>query len=242
MVHTLPPWTSKYKMLKIFGQIDSGELAARLGALSLQDRRGNLVWCDDFESPVTKWTHTATGTGASVALSADYSTLGSQSMKITTSASTAESSLISRYFTLPPQTRIGCEFMCMPVDSKMVCTLIMNGYDGSNFYDPRVRVNFATDVVQYYHITEGWKTIDSDLKFYDGIKTWLFVKLVFDWDTKKYVRLMVGKEEYDLSAQSIKSSGSGAEPLLSLEIWATPSENASHIIYLDNVVLTQNEN
>jgi len=228
-------------MTTIFGQIDQGELAARLGSLSLQDRRGSFVWYDDFEAAVSKWTHQATGTGAAVALSTDYSNLGAQSMKITTSASTAQSSLISRYFTLPPNTRVGVECMLRPHDSKMVATIIMNGYDGDNFYDPRVRVNFDTDVVEYYNSAGNWVEIESDLKFYDGIGTWLFIKLVFDWDTKKYVRLMVGKEEYDLSAQSIKVGDSALEPLLSLELWATPSENASHILYIDNVILTQNE-
>lgn len=228
-------------MIKIFGQIDSGELAARLGGLSLSDRRGSYVWYDDFEAAATKWAHVTPGTGDAIELSTARCFTGSQSMKLTSPDSTLVSCAMERYFTLPPNTRIGVECMFMPNDSKMLATINVSGYDGSAYYIPAVRVNFDTDVVQYYNSAAAWTTIEDDLGFFDGINMWLFVKLVFDWDTKKYVRLMVGKEEYDLSAQSMRTSGSGLEPFVNIAISATPTENANHILYVDNVILTQNE-
>ncbi|GAH58675.1 unnamed protein product, partial [marine sediment metagenome] len=50
MVHTLPDYSTKYKMTNLFGNLDNSELAARIKPLSMLDRAGHLIWYDDFEA------------------------------------------------------------------------------------------------------------------------------------------------------------------------------------------------
>ncbi|GAI49683.1 unnamed protein product, partial [marine sediment metagenome] len=42
---------------------DMGELAARLSSIVEYDRRGDVVYLDDFEEPVLKWSPLAAGAG-----------------------------------------------------------------------------------------------------------------------------------------------------------------------------------
>ena len=49
MVHTLPDYSTKYRMTNVFGNIDHSELAARLGSPSTFDRRGNIIFMDSTQ-------------------------------------------------------------------------------------------------------------------------------------------------------------------------------------------------
>ena len=82
MVHTLPPWTSKYRLVKIFANVDVAELVVRLGSPVSFDRRGNVVLIDDFAASVIKWSYPGYGTGNGHELSTAWAKSGSQSLKL----------------------------------------------------------------------------------------------------------------------------------------------------------------
>ena len=73
MAHTLPPWTSKYKLTEVFSGIDVNELAVRLGSPVNLDRRGNIVFIDDVEHALRKWEVSTTGDRGSCNVNANYS-------------------------------------------------------------------------------------------------------------------------------------------------------------------------
>jgi len=241
MVHTLPPWTTKYKMTKIFGQIDTGELAARLGSPSVEDRRGNVVWYDDFEGASKKWAYTVTGAGSAVALNAAYSWRGSQAMKITTADDPDDVCGIDKYFNLPSETRIGVEIHALFRHTKEKLYIVMTGYDGGHYYDAELIFDRENLTLEYLDSDNVPQTLDNSVSYYSGYEQWLLMKLVIDWDTKKYVRAIVGDTEYDLSTYNIRTVASLENPILWTVIWGYPTDANNHDIYIDDFILTQNE-
>ena len=69
MAHGTPDWGVTAGAVTTYQVTDLGELAVRLGSPISHDRRGDVIWWDDFECTLNKWQTVANGAGSSVALS-----------------------------------------------------------------------------------------------------------------------------------------------------------------------------
>lgn len=241
MVHTLPPWTTKYRMTKIFGQIDTGELAARLSSPVTFDRRGNVVWLDDFEGISVNWGNGGAGSGNSQVIHSDRSWTKTNSMKLVTGASANNTSYIRKHMYFPSSTKIGIEAYFCPTASNQEISLIIYGYDGDDEYT--AAVTWDPTAKKLYYMNSGGDPVELGSGFeVDSLyEYWLPIKLVIDFDTKKYVRVLSANAEWDLSAQSLKTTGSEIHPGLRLWILIKTTVNAAKTCYVDNVIFTQNE-
>lgn len=241
MVHTLPDGTTKYRMVTVFGQIDSGELAARLGSLSTLDRRGNIIWMDDFEGgATTKWA-TSIDAGGSAAISNTRAWMGTQSMKTITNAAAGDSVALAKAFALPTQHTMGIEIMYHMSLGKPIVYIRLMGYDGTNYFVGHVEYNHNTQKLYYYdsggNPVELTRT-DSNVTI---LEPWFLMKLVVDWDTKKYMRFIFCGSTYDLSAHALQSIGSGVKKHIEVYIYNEAGTNAAATVYFDNFIFTQNE-
>jgi len=241
MSHTLPDYTTKYKLAKIFGNVDNAELAARLGACSTMDRRGNLIWYDDFEAAAAvKWT-IFTDVGATAALSTDRAWMGNQSMKTVTPAVINNSASLTKIFSLPPERRMGAEFMFCITTEKPVIILGVYGYDGTSNVIGGIKYDHNLEKLYYFNSAGAF----IELPLYDSLlittEHWFYVKLVVDWDTKKYVRLIFSSTEYDLSSIDLRTIASIVKKYITVEIKNMAGTNAAATVYFDNFILTQNE-
>ncbi|MFH1593720.1 MAG: hypothetical protein ABID09_03365, partial [Candidatus Omnitrophota bacterium] len=89
MAHTNPDYTSKGKLNTITASTDNAELAVRLGSVVTFDRRGNVIFIDDFEGATLFWTTGGAGVGNVEALTAAWGKSGSQSCELTAGAGAA---------------------------------------------------------------------------------------------------------------------------------------------------------
>ncbi len=97
-------------------QIDKGgqdislsETASRLGSIDTFDRRGQVLWMDDFEGGISKWTLSGDA-GYTIAASTDYAESGLVSCKMVTNAVLNNYAQIARMMPIPSLSKIGCEF------------------------------------------------------------------------------------------------------------------------------------
>ena len=109
MVHTLPDYTTKYKTVRVFANLDHAELAARINNINTYDRRGNIMWWDDFEGSILLWDIGGSGTGRNAELSTAEPLVGSQCCKLTTGDAINNEGGIFRFFQLPTTTTLGAE-------------------------------------------------------------------------------------------------------------------------------------
>ena len=222
-------------------EIGLDELACRNKGQSYRDRRGEIIWWDDFENTPQKWAYQETGVGAVVGHNTDYAHLGGQCMKILTSGTNLQYSAISGYFTPPPLTRIGAEFYLYFDDPELDFLLVLDGWDGSNYYNSTLRFEAADLDLSYKNQGGTYTDLDTDVNLYTNVMEWIYFKLVIDWKEKKYIRCIVGDTEYDLTGFNIRSTASANKPLLNVTLQVSTTDNAAHSMYIDDFILTQNE-
>lgn len=241
MVHTLPDWTTSHEMLTIFGQIDTGELAARLGALTTLDRRGNIIWMDDFEGGDTKKWATSIDAGGSAAISNTRAWMGTQSMKTITNAAAGDSAALAKAFALPTQHTMGIELMFHMSLGKPLVYIRLIGYDGTHYWTGHVEYNHNTQKLFYYD-SDGLPVeltrTDSNVTI---LEPWFNMKLVVDWDAKEYMRFIFGSTTYDLSGIAMKSIEDGTDKHIEVYLFNEAGTNAAATVYFDNFIFTQNE-
>ena len=242
MVHTLPDYTTKYKMSTIFGQIDTGELAARLGSPSARDRRGNVIWYDTFENINNSYHFSKGGADSTYAVSTDYSYMGGHSMRLTAGDTTDDYFYLWKLLPQTIDTRIGVEaHLFIDMDDAEI-EFGFGGWSGTNSYDARVKYRTSTNAISYYNSAGGYTALDTREIDVDIYRLWSHFKLVYDWSTKKYIRFILSGEEYDLSGISAYSSASVADPMFGAVIGIMVKGDTTTNLYVDDLIITQNEN
>lgn len=241
MVHTLPPWTTKYRMVKVFGQIDSGELAARLGAISLQDRRGNVLSFDDCTEEPNKWIKYYVGTGGGIFLSTDRPLFDGASYKIICPSDHDGDAYILKRFPTPVNGNIGIEYLICIYDEIDWIRMLWYHYSGSQFHEAKIKLDIKNSQILYYSYDDADYVWFTDWAFYTGGNAYQSFKLVINSDTGKYVRFVMPNIEYDLSSYNIRKRGSDITPNAATSLYVYGNDGVNGVIYVGGFILTQNE-
>lgn len=241
MVHTLPDYSSKWKANTIFSIPDMGELAARMGSIVTHDRRGNVICLDDFEGATLLWNTAFVGVGADAAVVVDWPKSGDHSCKLTAGAGAGGSASIQKYYGCPVTGNMGMEIsFTVHADTK---TMIFHFtyYDGTNY---------NLGYIQYQHSLSRLILQDQDLNIQvlidpihleDTYKTYHTFKMVINTDTLMYTRMIIDDTEIDISAYGLYSFASAVEASLYTLIRHVSDNAAVRDVWIDNFILTQNE-
>lgn len=241
MVHTLPDGTTKYRMVTVFGQIDTGELAARLNSIVTHDRRGNVVWMDDFEAPTLKWKTSTPNTGDEVALYITSTKTGSIAAKLTTGDQIDDVVSMYKYFQRPVMKRLGFEFSTtINANTKFVTGIIWVQY-GSKLYYGTIYLDVQNSKVWYADVGGTPVELDSDYGFVTDDKAWYTLKIVIDSELKEYVRVILNGKTYPMPGIKLHTNSGTALWFLAVQIDHVTATTANNAIYVDNVIITQDE-
>jgi len=241
MVHTLPDYTSKWKLNRISANVDNAELAARLGSPVTLDRRGTVIWMDDFErAAAIKWAKSIDA-GGTCTLSNTRAWMGDQSMKTVTNNVTGDSVMLGKEFALPTQHTMGAEIMYRILLGKPIVDIRIIGYDGGHYWTGEVRYNHNTQRLYYYDSGGNPVELIREDNNVTILEPWKLMKLVVDWDTKKYIRFMFCGTTYDLSTYDMESTGDLTMKHIEVYITNEAATDAAATVYFDNFIFTENE-
>lgn len=221
--------------------LGNAELAASLGSINRFDRRGDVVWMDDFESVPNKWEDLAgIGVGTSV-LSTTRARSGSCSLKITTGFDGGATGK-NHQESYPKLSKFGFEASFNLGHSTLVVLLEVRVYTGTN----RIRAYIVYDCPNAnwrYLDSEGHEqTLLDDIAISYGDYLFTTCKFVLDLDTNKYVRAVLPNQEIDMSTIAAQcSSDTLTAPHIEIRLVAMSSGTASQVVYFDDVIITQNE-
>jgi len=241
MVHTLPDYTSKWKTKTISAIADNAELAARLGSIVSFDRRGNVSWIDDFEAATLRWNAVTVGGGGTGALSTTHARGGDSSVKLVTAATTNRGFHITVYLPMPTSTRMGVEFSFATDDADWFLNCIYS-------IDDRIQRKYmgltwteSTDTIAVYDQTGLTTPVMTNAKSLNDAYMFHTIKLVSDFSTNDYMRLLWDDIETDLTAYHIYRTVTADTRFATLDIAFTTKENVAKTCYIDNVITTMNE-
>lgn len=241
MAHGQPDFGMYAPKTTTFGQADMGELAARLGSIVLFDRRGDILWWDDFEDNATKWNASYTGGSGTWALSTDKAQLGAKSGKLKTASASGATANIRRNFFYPALSKLGVEVafsfdaLSFPID------LILEFDNGVDLTTFKVSYNTDTKVLSLTDENGDSQDIATNVNLVIGSLGFHVLKLVIDMTTSKYVRLLLDSVEYDISVYGGEVSATASVLHVNIYCKVTSGSNLGATTYWDNAIVTQNE-
>lgn len=217
------------------------ELAARLGSIVTFDKRGNIVWMDNFESGIEAWGIAA----GSLEWTSTQHRNGGFSARLYTIALADARTEVQSGIPIQVLSQMGFEFSFLNDYNGRLKTIRfwVEGGINTRIEEPSIKWTAATRTWSYQAELGAWVDLAPTMYLAAYSHTPIFhtVKLVADFAKKEYVRLIVDNQIYNLSG--IKHYrllfGSNHITTLNLEI-VTNSNNVCNV-YLDDMIVTQNE-
>jgi hypothetical protein len=205
------------------------------------DRRGSVVWWDDFEEgAAAKWKVIPLTVGTA-ALSTDRAWTGSTSLKVTTAAAALDYVTFVKACASSFSHRSGLEMSYCRTVAQPYVDMYLFGYSGTAYFEAGFRHDFATAKIYYEDDTATFIELPKyDPQIVDR-EHWIPVKIVADWDKQEYIRLIFAGTEYDLSGIPLYNAASAELQHLRPQIKTWSSAAASCVVYYDNIILTCNE-
>ncbi len=241
MSHTGPDWGINAPKLAVYNLSDMAELAARLkGCVNTYDRRGNVVWWDDFEDNINKW-EVQNYAGSTVALSSDTARNGAKSGKLTTDAVLAAKAGIAIYRPAIPRGGIGAEISFNFYTQPNRLDLELSWYTGTRVYIGRVRIYDLSGNVDILKSSGAQETVITQGLISSNLGAFYTVKLVIDAVNYKYKRLLFGSYEVDLSDYPLYNTSSPNTAQIRCEVLNVAGADLASSTYVDDFILTQNE-
>ena len=241
MTHGHPDYGIGAPVGTIYPILDVGELAARLGSPVTFDRRGNVMWYDDFEHGPNKWATSLMGAGGSVAITNEKARTGAVSCKLITGNATDDYAHIIHREPYPVLSKLGLEFSLLTAEEKAVLYFILDIYTGTYRHSAGIKLELETHTWYYRKSTGAWVALPTTAKLTQSSYTFHTVKLVIDTLTRYYMRFIGDNVSYDMSALNYRYVADNTDPLIKVQISFYPTEDASKTIYYDDVIITQNE-
>lgn len=241
MVHTGEDYSDECLQTTTFGNVDIAELAARLGSIVTFDRRGNLVWMDDFEHGAAKWVLSGTGLGNAQAITTTRARNGTSSMLLTAGSTLNLDAQMTRYMPFPAIGPVGEEFsfsLGSDVDYFIYkMTLLYNDV----IYRGEIKFDVTNSKIQYRNSAGVLTDLISPYTLTSSDTYFMTTKLVVDWATNKYKRFIINEATYDMSTLALYSVANPGWNYLHLQIdvWSTAGDNGK--LYVDDLIVTQNE-
>lgn len=220
---------------------DMGEVAARLGSIVTYDKRGDVVTFDDFEEPVLSWsTHEDDG---AVYLSSRDVKSGSQAVELSTDRGIDNYAWIRKSFSVLPSKRLGFE---VSFGGQMAGWLFIDVYyyDGAHQYNATVRFDEAGNIYVWDGDLGDYTLVAALGPLHFGLGTNFFhtMKVVVNFETGKYSRLMFSNQEWDISTISVKVDDALITPYLYVDTGRINKDAvAAYVSSVDDFILTQAE-
>lgn len=220
--------------------ITRAELAVRLGSIVSFDRRGDVLWYDDFEDMLNKWTITADA-GCSASIVASPVGRGGFACKLETDA-TLSNSVEMRH--ILPYSALGkCGFEVSFTIPVLLDALFFYFYLYTGVVDKLAAcyINISGTTLGLW-TSVGWQSIDASFSPLATLDTFHTLKLVSDFENDKYMRLLFDSSSYDISDYALSSGAFLVSPNLDIKIdLLNYSLGAARELEIDNVIITQNE-
>lgn len=224
-----------------FPLADLGELAARLGSIDTYDRRGEVVWQDHFVDGLVPYQVSGHGTGNAVAVSTENTNLGPKAALLTAGTTLAMDAALIRTFSVISNYRYGYELSFLPLTTfdRLELNLFHYGYDDQ--LNGTIIVDSVANEILVVH-EPGFEILIAPWYDYTALHFhYTYIKLVGDWKTGKYVRLLVNDQEYDLSAYSLISSGPSTPNYFGVNAVLTGQASPAAKMQIGHIIITANE-
>jgi hypothetical protein len=231
--------------LALAGQdISLAELAVRNGSIHSFDRRGEIIFQDDFENSTNKWV-AGYVYPASCAISTHASLKKASSMELITRPILNDSVGVVHSEIHSALSRFGYEANFTINSQKGQYSMQLLASDGVNGYKYVFMYNRATKEYSYWNSSGAYTVFASDKVMAPSSDVYGYtfnkVKLVADLITKKYARIIVNNESFEIPEVPCETLALLGFPYVSVNFASKATDASAITSYLGGVIITQNE-
>ena len=225
----------------VWGVTDLGEISARLGAGSTWERRGAVVWQDWFEHGLQPWWYYAGGSGSGVYAKLGKAYRGDLSAHLIAGSDADQIADIRTTLPVVAYAKMGFEVILAPISNWEYWWLTVSIYNGTRQYASMLRY-YASDNSLCIYTTGGAEIVlATGLKALFAEDIWHYCKLVVDFDTHKYVRVIYEDTQYDVSDYDLWDIAATATLRSTFYVGVNGNAGVNGTIKVGQVVLTRNE-
>jgi len=241
MTHGTRDWDQTAGGTTTYRLSDMAELAVRLGSIVTFDRRGEVIFLEDFEGTLSRFGWDAGGAGATVAMDASESNTGKQSVQLTAGSDNQRSAGIVKYLPLPVLSSVGQEFSFSVGSDIDELRVAISHFDGTRLIEFHLGWEFASQQLFWTDAGAVHHAIASGMNFaqlFAQFHTW---KIVADLRTGELVRWLTNGSSYDLSGIAGITTPDATPPELDMAIELIGRGGHNDVAHVDSWIITQNE-
>lgn len=241
MGHGTPDWGQTSGAQTVYQLTDLAELAVRLGSIVSFDRRGDVIWLDDFEEGIIKWATEVSGAAGAVTADTSRARNGAVSVKVVAGLTEGQESGIQKSLPFVALSPFGFEVSASLPSADFYLRLRLVVYTGTAWYEAAIRYWSPTTTFQYLDSSGVWQNLAPVYGVGAGAAMWNSFKLVADFTTFKYVRFIANGRTYLLTGLALQTGASSTTPSIFVAAKLSAANAVAVSAYLDDVIITQNE-
>jgi len=220
---------------------DMGELAVRLGSPSRFDRRGEIIWMDDFKSGTAGWWTYGSGTGYEVYVDNQITLQSPFCVVLTAGSDASQYAEIRKFFSAEVVGRAGIEFaVAFDTEFDFLYIELWEG-DGNTHVKGKLAIYDTGGVINVYDADDVSHEIGSGFSYGEPTQQYHLIKLVVDFYTGMYVRLVIDQNSYDLSDISLFTEDAADNPSHRVYLYLFGREGENDACRVGHAILTGNE-
>lgn len=240
MTHGAPDYSNVSKEGLTYRIDDLGELSVRLGSPATYDRRGDVLWFDNFDDGLLAWEDTSASGDNTLTLSTDYKENGSFCAKLTAATTADKYASMTRRQPITNNPLIGVNVAFQPDNNCDEFQINIYYYDGTIFYTITLAFDFQDNELRLLH-NDGTVTLSTNIAYLTGPDMFTHCKIAFNLSTFYFIYLTVNELSYDLSEYQIYNVPGVTNKHIRIDLQSYTRDTGTSIVYVDNVIYTTNE-
>jgi hypothetical protein len=241
MVHGTPDWGGSAPKITTYKLDDHAELAARLGSIVSYDRRGEVLWLQDFTEGGQPFQVAGFGIGGDGYLTCAGALSGGICLCLQTDVLAGDYERVYQHGYYQVEGGVGQEIWFTVAANLRSVRMRVIMYTGVRSYDYQVMYNQITGELSVYEAGGAWPVIGVIAPLDTLYASYHPFKMVFNTITHEYVRVLLVDKEF--SARGIgcfEAAIVSAKSMISM-VYVTAEAAGGCAINLDNWIMTQNE-
>jgi hypothetical protein len=205
------------------------------------DRRGEVLFQDYFSHGLTPFRFTTSGAGNSYELTANQTMFGGYSLKASLANSNLQNVGIIREFSMTNLGRAGLETSILCDNKHHLTRLKLIQYDGLLQRLFEAGLDGETGEIILLKSNGSREVIDTIDFLGVGADIFRNMKMVINFETMKYIKLLVDKQEYDLSAYDGFTGAISLQRNYLGQVTMLNRTTTANTVYCGHVIITGNE-
>ena len=238
--HGRPDYRDISPLVQVHASDDLNELAARTHNTNVYDRRGNVVHTETFGEGLGAAYLIAGGT-ASYYLSGAHSRSEGLALLASHNGDAGDTIVGTWSQGVLASLSRGLEISWSHTANKGIIQIIADRYDGALRSIGHVGYDFALQTPFYIDSAGDKIELEDTWPLVSGANTWHFMKMALDYETGKYLRIMLDGKVWSLSAFDLLTSVSAVAPYETWKLSITGGGAVASDFYVDSLIVTINE-